>query len=206
MNRDEKEHTGDDAGGGAAKTSAAARDSELSSRGREPGRLRMEIDILKETMGLPEKDFGVGFDDLTNMGRFAVADALKDRWLAGLSRVIGLPCSRREYGYHRGETGQAAPNLPARDFYAVVSGVKPLTDLTEFVLADGKLYLSRLSSTDTTAWCRPIRWEGTPDAGYHRRRVQENTGQLHQVVRHHPHQMLTRIHKSPDRYRRFSAR
>jgi transposase InsO family protein len=41
-----------------------------------------------------------------------------------------------------GETGPAAPNPLERDFHAVVPGVKLLTDITEFALADGKPCLS----------------------------------------------------------------
>lgn len=52
-----RDGAGDGAGGGAAGRPAAALDSGPSPRGRELarklGRLRMEVDVLKEAMGLP---------------------------------------------------------------------------------------------------------------------------------------------------------
>jgi transposase InsO family protein/transposase-like protein len=49
---------------------------------------------------------------------------------------------KRKYSSYQGEISPAAPNLLERDFHAVVPGVKLLTDITEFALADGELYLS----------------------------------------------------------------
>ena len=46
-------------------------------------RLRMEINVLKETMGLSEKDPSVDLKELSNRERFLVVDALRGRWPAG---------------------------------------------------------------------------------------------------------------------------
>jgi transposase InsO family protein len=176
----------------------------------------MEVDVLKETMGLSEKDHGVDFDGLTNMERFVVANALSDRWPAGdLCALVGLPRScyyyhlsrqpmravkaearrakgealrmvfeqnweaygyrrlcdamnaggekvsewlvrslmgelgvhprtprKRKYSSYMGQISPAVPNLLERDFHAVVPGVRLLTDITEFALANGRPCLS----------------------------------------------------------------
>jgi transposase InsO family protein/transposase-like protein len=183
---------------------------------REVTELRMELDVLKEAVGLLKKDHGVDLEDLSNIERFLVVDVLKGRWpvkslcaLLGLARSCyyyhlsrqpmraikaevrrakgealravfaenweaygyrrlhdalnaegGKVCEwlvrslmgelgvrpktprKRKYSSYMGETGPAAPNLLERDFHAVVPGVRLLTDITEFALSDGKLYLS----------------------------------------------------------------
>lgn len=183
---------------------------------RQVSELRMEVDVLKEVVGLLKKDPGVDLEDLSNLERSLVVDALKGRWAVnGLCLLLDLPRScyyyhlsrrparetkaaerkakgealkaafddnwraygyrrlydalnangekvseglvrslmneldvhpmtpkRRRYSSYMGEISPAAPNLLERDFHTVVPGVKLLTDITEFRLADGKLYLS----------------------------------------------------------------
>lgn len=49
---------------------------------------------------------------------------------------------KRKYSSYQGEITPAVPNLVARDFHAEAPNVKWLTDLTEFHIPAGKVYLS----------------------------------------------------------------
>lgn len=62
-----------------------------------------------------------------------------------LMRGLGLRCHvrrRRRYNSYRGEVGKVAPNLLERDFAAEEPNQKWVTDVTEFAVADHKVYLS----------------------------------------------------------------
>jgi len=48
----------------------------------------------------------------------------------------------RKYSSYQGETSEAAPNVIGRDFHADAPNRKWLTDITEFALPAGKVYLS----------------------------------------------------------------
>ena len=54
--------------------------------------------------------------------------------------VVGR--KKRKYSSYKGEISPPAPNLIERDFHADAPNVKWLTDLTEFPLPAGKVYLS----------------------------------------------------------------
>jgi transposase-like protein len=110
MSRDEKKHAGDErtCADGEAVGPAVVRGSGPSPRERELERelkrLRMEVDVLKEAMGLLKKDPGVDFDGLTNMERFVIVNALTDRWpVMDLCGLVGLP--RSCYYYHCSRRG-----------------------------------------------------------------------------------------------------
>ena len=49
---------------------------------------------------------------------------------------------KRKYSSYQGESCPAAPNLVARDFHADAPNLKWLTDITEFSIPAGKVYLS----------------------------------------------------------------
>ena len=49
---------------------------------------------------------------------------------------------RRKYNSYVGEVTPAAHNLLQRDFHAAVPNTKWLTDITEFSIPAGKVYLS----------------------------------------------------------------
>jgi transposase InsO family protein len=57
-------------------------------------------------------------------------------------QLIVAVTKRRRYGSYMGEIGPAPENLINRDFQAVAPNVKWLTDITEFQLPAGKVYLS----------------------------------------------------------------
>ena len=57
----------------------------------------------------------------------------------GLAVVIK---TRRKYSAYQGESVPAADNLIKRDFHAMAPDVKWLTDITEFAIPAGKVYLS----------------------------------------------------------------
>ena len=49
---------------------------------------------------------------------------------------------RRKYSSYQGEISPSVPNVLERDFHAVRPNEKCLTDITEFALPAGKVYLS----------------------------------------------------------------
>ena len=60
-------------------------------------------------------------------------------------RHLGLVClvrRRRRYNSFKGEVGKIAENLLGRDFTATASNQKWVTDVTEFSIGQGKIYLS----------------------------------------------------------------
>lgn len=62
-----------------------------------------------------------------------------------LMRELNLVCkARRRRGYvsYRGEVGEVADNLLDRDFTATAPNQKWVTDITQFTVADTKIYLS----------------------------------------------------------------
>lgn len=62
-----------------------------------------------------------------------------------LMRQLRLVCKvrkRRLYNSYKGRMGKVAPNVLKRDFNASAPGQKLVTDVTEFHLPDGRLYLS----------------------------------------------------------------
>lgn len=62
-----------------------------------------------------------------------------------LMRQLRLRCKvrkRRLYNSYKGLLGKVAPNVLERDFTAELPGQKWVTDVTEFNLPDGRLYLS----------------------------------------------------------------
>lgn len=54
------------------------------------------------------------------------------------------PVRRRKYKSYRGQVGKIAPNVLKRDFTATAPTQKWATDVTEFIVAGQKLYLSPL--------------------------------------------------------------
>lgn len=70
---------------------------------------------------------------------------LSEKVVRRLMREEGLQvhCSRRrKYSSYRGEISPEVPNVIARNFHASAPNQKWLTDITEFALPDGKVYLS----------------------------------------------------------------
>jgi transposase InsO family protein len=58
------------------------------------------------------------------------------------SDLVVVGKKKRRYSSYQGEDRPAADNLLERDFHADAPNVKWLTDITEFALPDGKVYLS----------------------------------------------------------------
>lgn len=56
--------------------------------------------------------------------------------------LVALNCRRRRYNSYKGEISPAVPNPIERNFHADAPNEKWLTDLTEFSLPAGKVYLS----------------------------------------------------------------
>lgn len=76
---------------------------------------------------------------------------VRDGWrvakktVLALMRALGLVCPvrrKKRYGAYRGEVGQTAPNLLNREFTATAPNQKWVTDVTEFAMPDGKVYLA----------------------------------------------------------------
>jgi transposase InsO family protein len=70
---------------------------------------------------------------------------ISEKVVRRLMRQEGLAAAttrRRRYGSYRGEIGPAPENLINRDFRAAAPNRKWLTDITEFQIPAGKVYLS----------------------------------------------------------------
>lgn len=55
---------------------------------------------------------------------------------------LAVLIKRRRYSSYRGENTPAADNIIERDFHADAPNTKWLTDITEFAIPAGKVYLS----------------------------------------------------------------
>ncbi len=79
------------------------------------------------------------------------------------SGLTAVPRRRKRYSSYRGEITPAPPNLLERDFKASEPNQKWLTDITEFAISEGKVYLSPIIDCYDGM---PIAWNiGTaPDA------------------------------------------
>lgn len=64
------------------------------------------------------------------------------RRLMAQEGLHALPRKRRRYNSYKGETSPPAPNLLERDFHADEPNQKWVTDITEFALPAGRVYLS----------------------------------------------------------------
>ena len=62
--------------------------------------------------------------------------------LMAQQKLVVLSKKKRKYSSYQGEITPAVPNLVARDFHAEAPNIKWLTDLTEFHIPAGKVYLS----------------------------------------------------------------
>ena len=70
-----------------------------------------------------------------------VSEKVVRRIMAETNLVV-ISKKKRKYSSYQGETDPSAPNLIERDFHADSPNVKWLTDLTEFHIPAGKVYLS----------------------------------------------------------------
>jgi transposase InsO family protein len=71
---------------------------------------------------------------------------ISEKVVRRLMRQKGLAAAtarRRRYGSYRGEISPAPENLINRDFHAAAPNQKWLTDITEFQIPAGKVYLCR---------------------------------------------------------------
>ena len=138
---------------------------QLESLQRDIRHLQLERDLLKKANEIVKKGLGVDLQRLTNREKTLVVDALKELYglpelLAQLelalssysekvvqrlikqeSLVVSKP-KRRRYGSYLGEISPAPENLINRDFHAAAPNEKWLTDITEFQIPAGKVYLS----------------------------------------------------------------
>lgn len=55
--------------------------------------------------------------------------------------IVFQPKSKRKYSSYYGEITPEVPNIIKRNFLANKPYVKALTDITEFAIPDGKVYL-----------------------------------------------------------------
>lgn len=76
-----------------------------------------------------------------NRQRVSISEKVVQRLMKQESLIATAP-KRRRYGSYLGEIGPAPDNLINRDFHAVAPNAKWLTDITEFQIPAGKVYLS----------------------------------------------------------------
>jgi putative transposase len=95
-----------------------------------------------------------------------------------LMRTLDLICKvrrRRSYNSFKGEIGIVADNVLARDFTATAPNQKWVTDVTEFRVADRKVYLSPAGAASTHTWSESGRSESDL-AGHSPRRAGQSRG------------------------------
>ena len=71
----------------------------------------------------------------------AISEKVVQRLMKQESLVVAKP-KRRRYASYLGETSSAPENIINRDFQAAAPNEKWLTDITEFQIPAGKVYLS----------------------------------------------------------------
>ena len=110
--------------------------------------MQMEINILKVTINVLKKDPGVNLEALSNKEKAVIIDAVKHKYsLPKLCRKLNV--SRSSYYYQEAAMHAADKYCEIRskicinrDFHADKPNQKWLTDITEFSIEAGKVYLS----------------------------------------------------------------
>lgn len=108
-------------------------------------RLQLEVDVLTETINVLKKDPGVDMKNLSNREKTVVVSALKEKYaLSLLLRKLRVVCfvNKRKYQSYRGEISPEVEDIVSQDFHTDTPNTKWLTDITEFALPAGKVYLS----------------------------------------------------------------
>jgi transposase InsO family protein len=120
---------------------------QVESLRRDVRQLRLEQDLLNKANELLKKGLGVDLQLLSNREKTLLIDALKEHYgLPELLTQLGL--ARSSYFYHRASTKVGDKYLAVRqtiinrDFQAAAPNEKWLTDITEFQIPAGKVYLS----------------------------------------------------------------
>ncbi|SUB56162.1 Uncharacterised protein [Brucella anthropi] len=80
-----------------------------------------------------------------------ISEKVVQRLMKQEQLVVAKP-RRRRFGSYLGEISPAPENLINRDFHAEAPNVKWLTDITEFQIPAGKVYLSPIIGLLLTAW------------------------------------------------------
>ena len=120
--------------------------------------------------------------------------------------LVAATSKRRRYGSYLGEISPAPDNLLNRDFSAEVPNEKWLTDITEFQIPAGKVYLSpmidcfdgmvvagqcRLRGLLWSAEDRDVLRAGLAHDDH--RRIRDSVGRVHPLVQRGAYQALTRL-------------
>lgn len=85
----------------------------------------MERDILEKAAEIIKEDQGIKISNLSNKEKIKV-----------------IQPKIKKYSSYAGEISSAVPNLLKRNFHASQPNQKWLTDITEFIIPSGKVYLS----------------------------------------------------------------
>ncbi len=97
--------------------------------------LQMEVDVLKEALNLLKKDPGINITELKNREKAVVIDAMKDKYsLPQLLKLLQI--SKSSFYYQK-----KAMKKPDK-YCELRINIKWLTDITEFAIPAGKVYLS----------------------------------------------------------------
>lgn len=97
--------------------------------------LQMEVDVLKEALNLLKKDPGINITELKNREKAVVIDAMKDKYsLPQLLKLLQI--SKSSFYYQK-----KAMKKPDK-YCELRINIKWLTDITEFAIPSGKVYLS----------------------------------------------------------------
>jgi len=83
--------------------------------------------------------------------RICISEKVVQRLMKQERLVVAMP-RRRRYSSYQGEIAPAPENLLNRDFQAAAPNEKWVTDITEFQLPAGKVYLSPMIDASTGWW------------------------------------------------------
>lgn len=101
---------------------------------------------------------GMGYRQVALVLRNEHGLSMSGKTVLKLMREEGLFTSirKKRYNSYRGETGRIAANILDRDFTSDRPAAKLLTDITEFKVATGRVYLSPvldLFNNEVLSWC-----------------------------------------------------
>jgi putative transposase len=107
----------------------------------QPDKYEEEQDIIKQIYNDSKGTYGYRRITLEMHNR---GYKINHKTVLKLMNKNGIKCQirRQKYRSYKGEVGKVAPNLLQRDFNATKPNQKWVTDVTEFALLGGKVYLS----------------------------------------------------------------
>lgn len=108
---------------------------EVESLRKQMYEFQMKVDILKETINVLKKDPGVDWKNLKNREKVVRRVMKEERLQVKIRKAT-------KYSSYKGEISPAVPNEVQRKFYSEKPNKLLLSDISEFAIPAGKVYLS----------------------------------------------------------------